>query len=62
MRRLFKKKGQSTLEYLLVLAGIIAALVVFKSTIEEKVKNTLDKAGDTIENASSSALDHLDLE
>lgn len=61
MRRLGNKKGQNTLEYLLILAGIIAALIVFKTTIETKTENALDKAGDAIENASGSALENLNL-
>ena len=59
MRRLFNRRGQSTLEYLLILTGIIAALLIFKGTVQTKVNTALDKAGDTIEGASSTALDHL---
>ena len=60
MRRL-SKRGQSTLEYLLVLAGIIAALIFFKTTVQGKVNQALDDAGDRITSATSSALDDLNL-
>ena len=58
MRRL-NKRGQSTLEYLLVLAGIIAAVMIFKATVQTKVESALNKTGDTIEGATQTALDHL---
>ncbi|MBL7084767.1 MAG: class III signal peptide-containing protein [Candidatus Omnitrophica bacterium] len=60
MRRL-NKRGQSTLEYLLVLAGIIAALIFFKTTVQTKVDEALNDAGDKIASATSSALDDLNL-
>lgn len=60
MRRL-NRKGQSTLEYLLILAGIIAALIIFKGTIQTKVNAALDSAGDTIEESTESAMDNLKL-
>ena len=60
MRRL-NSKGQSTLEYLLILAGIIAALIIFKGTIQTKVNTALDKAGETIETSAESAMDNLKL-
>jgi len=61
MRRLFSKRGQSTLEYLLILAGIIAGLLVFKGTIQTKVNEALNKSADTVAGATSTALDHINL-
>ncbi len=59
MRRLFNKRGQSTLEYLLILAGIIAALMIFKGTVQTRVNTALDKAGDTISGSTETALNSL---
>ena len=60
MRRL-NRKGQSTLEYLLILTGIIAAVIIFKGTVQTKVNAALDKAGETIEESAESAMDNLKL-
>ena len=48
MRRLFKRGGQSTLEYLLILTGIVAAIIIGKTYIQGKMENALSKAGDKI--------------
>lgn len=50
MRRLFRRGGQSTLEYLLILTAIIAALVAAKVFIQQKVTSGLSNAADEIEN------------
>lgn len=40
---MFKKKGQSTLEYVLILTAIIAAIVVLANTVmKEKVQSSAD--------------------
>ncbi len=59
MRRL-GRKGQSTLEYLLVLAGIIASLVLFQNVVKTKVSGALNTAGDKIDTATTAALDDMD--
>lgn len=61
MRRLLNKRGQGTLEYLLILAGIIAALIVFKTTVQSKLTSALNRTGDTIETSADSAMDNLKL-
>ena len=48
MRRLFRRGGQSTLEYLLILTGIIAAIVIAKGYIQTKVGTAINRAGDKI--------------
>ena len=48
MRRLFRKGGQSTLEYLLILTGIVAAIIIGKTFIQGKMESALSKAGDEI--------------
>lgn len=61
MRRLFNKRGQSTLEYLLVLAGIIAALIVFRNVVTGNIQSSLNEAGTRIQDATSATLDSLHL-
>jgi len=48
MRRLRTRCGQSTLEYVLILAGLIAAIVVAKGYIQGKMNEALNQAGDKI--------------
>ncbi len=48
MRRLFNRGGQSTLEYLLILTGLIAAILLAKGYIQGKMGEALNRAGDKI--------------
>ena len=48
MRRLRSKCGQSTLEYVLILSGLIAAIVLAKTYVQGKMGEVLNSAGDKI--------------
>jgi len=48
MRRLLKRGGQSTLEYLIVLVGIVAAIILAKAYVQGRVETALNAAGDKI--------------
>ena len=48
MRRLFKRGGQSTLEYLIVLVGLVAAIILAKNYVQGRVETALNAAGDKI--------------
>ncbi len=48
MRRLRSKRAQSTLEYVLILSGLIAAVVLAKGYIQTKMNDALNSAGDKI--------------
>ena len=51
--RRWDRRGQSTLEYLLIAAVIIAAVVVAATAvIQPAVKNTMGSSGAAIENAA----------
>ena len=51
MRRLLHKKGQSTLEYVIVLTAIIAAIILAVPAIKQKVQNAFEHAADEMEEA-----------
>lgn len=45
-----KSKGQSVLEYVIILAIVIAAIVAFsKLTLEQKIKDSLEHAANEME-------------
>jgi Flp pilus assembly pilin Flp len=45
------KKGQSTLEYVIVLAAIIAAIIVFATgTFKNRLSNSLDDVSNQMQN------------
>lgn len=46
------RRGQSTLEYILILAAILAAVVAASVAFQNKAKATVDKAGETIDAAA----------
>ena len=48
LRRRFKKSGQSTLEYILILTGLIAAIVIGKQLGQNRMGESLNKAADKI--------------
>ncbi len=52
---MLRKKGQSTLEYVLVLTAIIAAVVVVASQLQKKTSSTLEG----VVNATGGAVDRL---
>ncbi|MDO8489124.1 MAG: hypothetical protein Q7S42_03325 [Candidatus Omnitrophota bacterium] len=45
------KKGQSTLEYVIILAAIIGAIVLVSATIRGNLKNSYNTLGGKMENA-----------
>lgn len=47
MRRL-GRKGQNTLEYLLILVGLIGAIALAQGHISQHAKDALNRAGDRI--------------
>ncbi len=51
MRRIFSKKGQSTLEYVIVLTAIVAAVIAAASTIKTKVTSSFTHAAGEMEDA-----------
>lgn len=53
MRRIFNKKGQSTLEYVIVLTAIIAAVIAAATTIRSKVTSSLDHVAAEMDEAVS---------
>lgn len=58
MRRLFNKKGQSTLEYVIIWTAIIAAILVaantvFRSAIEQVVEDTSSKIETEVQNLTA---------
>ena len=49
-----KERGQSTLEYILVLAAIIAAVAIAAQTVlTTGINNTMSNAGKAVENAAT---------
>ncbi len=54
------KKAQSTLEYTLIVAAIVAAVIAAAGHIQTKVTNSINSAGDTLENAANHISDLLD--
>ena len=48
MRRLKKRSGQNTLEYLLIITGLIAAIILAKGYVQGKLGVALNRAGDKI--------------
>jgi len=55
----FKKSAQNTLEYTLILAAIVAAVIMAAGHIQTKVSKSLNSAGDTLENAANHVGDLL---
>ncbi len=51
-----RRKGQSIVEYLLIFAGIIAAILVVKETIESNLKGSYNQ----LSNEMSSAINYID--
>ncbi len=51
MRRVISKKGQSIVEYLIILAGIIAAILVVKTMLQNKVQGSYNHLGNQMESA-----------
>ncbi|MDD2690118.1 MAG: hypothetical protein PHT41_08230 [Candidatus Omnitrophica bacterium] len=56
MMRLKRNKGQSTLEYLLILTGIIAAIIVATQSV---VKPTVGNIFNKVTNEAQNAVSHL---
>ena len=48
-----RKKGQSVLEYVIVLTAIIAAVILGSTMIKNSVNNSLTSASETIAGAAS---------
>ena len=48
MRRLLRRGGQSTLEYLIILVGLVGAIILAKTYIAGRVEEALNTAGDKI--------------
>jgi len=42
VREMFKKAGQSTLEYVIILTAIVAGIIVVAAKIQPKVESSLD--------------------
>ncbi len=59
MRRLRSKRGQSTLEYVLILSGLIAAVVLAKGYIQTKMNDALNTAGDKIVTETDSLMSQV---
>lgn len=51
MRRIFSKKGQSTLEYVIVLTAIVAAVIAAASVIKTKVTSSFEHAAGEMDEA-----------
>lgn len=49
-RATFKKKGQSTVEYIILVAAVIAALLLFLPTFQGTVRNTFNLATNGMDN------------
>lgn len=61
MRRLKNKRGQSTLEYLLILTGLVAAIVAGQALIKQHMRGALTNAAEKIDTATSEMLGDLNL-
>ncbi len=51
MRRIFNKRGQSTLEYVIVLTAIVAAVIAAATTIKSKVTSSFTHAANEMDDA-----------
>lgn len=51
MKNLKKRSAQSIVEYLIILAGIIAAVLVVKTMLQGKVEHSYNHLGDQMERA-----------
>lgn len=45
-----KKKGQSTLEYVIILAWIVGAIIAVGAALKPKLTGTYDTLGDKMQN------------
>lgn len=45
-------RGQSTLEYILILAAVLAAIVAASTTFGTKAQSTVNKSGEVIDSAA----------
>ena len=59
MRRRRARCGQSTLEYLLIITGLIAAIVLAKGYIQGKMGTALNRAGDKIVEETETLMDRV---
>ncbi len=59
MMRLKKKQGQSTLEYLLILTGIVAAIIVATQNV---VKPTVANMFNKVTNEAQNAVNHINFQ
>ncbi len=51
MKQRVSKRGQSIVEYLIILAGIIAAILVVKTMLQNKVQSSYNHLGNQMEAA-----------
>lgn len=59
MMRLKRKRGQSTLEYLLILTGIVAAIIVATQNV---VKPTIGNIFNKVTNEAQNAVNHVNFQ
>ncbi|MFY9401809.1 MAG: class III signal peptide-containing protein [Candidatus Omnitrophota bacterium] len=45
-----KKKGQSTLEYVIILAAVVGAIIAVGAALKPKLTGTYDTLGDKMQN------------
>lgn len=48
MRRRCRRSGQSTLEYLIVLCAIVAAVMIARAVVQERVQWSIGRAGEAV--------------
>ncbi len=51
---MWRSAGQSTIEYLLIIAGIVAALILAKGFIGTKVRNSYERMANMVEDSVDS--------
>lgn len=51
MKRIITRHGQSIMEYLIILAGIIAAVLLVKAMLQTKVEGSYNHLGNQMESA-----------
>jgi len=59
MRRRKGRCGQSTLEYLLIITGLIAAIILAKGYVQNKMNTALNRAGDKIVEETDTLMDRV---
>jgi len=43
------RKGQGTLEYVIILAAVVAAIIVVANALKPKIEDSYDKLGDKMQ-------------